>query len=80
MAAMASVQDILKDRSGTSRAMPSLLCYEMSLKLRRYGFHVSRYGACVLRYILRIFRNGWMDCRDAFHAVLCLYFCVMDKT
>ena len=22
--------------------------------------------------ILRIFRNGWMDCRDAFHAVLCL--------
>jgi len=24
-------------------------------------------------YILRIFRNGWMDCRDAFHAVLCLY-------
>jgi len=22
--------------------------------------------------ILCIFRNGWMDCRDAFHAVLCL--------
>jgi len=30
--------------------------------------------------ILRIFCNGWMDCRDAFHAVLCLYCCVMDKT
>jgi len=24
-------------------------------------------------YILRIFYNGWMDCRDAFHAVLSLY-------
>jgi len=31
-------------------------------------------------YILRIFRNGWMDCRDAFHAVLCLYCCITDKT
>jgi len=24
-------------------------------------------------HILHIFRNGWMDRRDAFHAVLCLY-------
>ena len=23
--------------------------------------------------------NGWMDCRDAFHAALCLYCCVTDK-
>jgi len=23
-------------------------------------------------YILHIFRNGWMDCRDAFHAVICV--------
>ena len=30
-------------------------------------------------YILCIFRNGWMDCRDAFHAVLYLYCCVTDK-
>jgi len=34
------------------------------LKLRRYGFHVSRYGACVSRvdYILRIFSvmAGWI--------------------
>ena len=31
------------------------------------------------KYILCIFRNGWMDCRDAFHAVLCLYCCITDK-
>ena len=30
-------------------------------------------------YILRIFRNGWMDCTDTFNAVLCLYCCVTDK-
>ena len=30
-------------------------------------------------YILRIFHNGWMNCRDAYHAALCLYYCVMDK-
>ena len=27
------------------------------------------------KHILRIFRSGWMDCRDAFYAVLCLYCC-----
>ena len=37
-------------------------------------------GRAFHKYILRIFRNGWMDCRDAFHAALCLYCCVMDKT
>ena len=26
-----------------------------------------------------IFHNGWMECRDAFHAVLCFYCCVTDK-
>ena len=31
-------------------------------------------------YILRILCNGWMDCRDAFHAALCLYCSVTDKT
>ena len=31
-------------------------------------------------YILRIFRNGSMDCRDTFYAVLCLYCCVTDRT
>ena len=36
-------------------------------------------GRTFHKYILHIFRNGWMDCRDAFHAVLCLYCCVADK-
>ena len=31
-------------------------------------------------HILHIFCNGWMDCRDAFHAVHCLYCCVTDRT
>jgi len=30
-------------------------------------------------YILCIFCNGWMDCRDAFHAVLCLYCCIRQN-
>ena len=29
-------------------------------------------GRTFHKYILRIFRNGWMDCRDTCHAVLCL--------
>jgi len=37
-------------------------------------------GHAFHEYILCIFRNGWIDCRDAFHAVLCLYCCVTDKT
>jgi len=27
-----------------------------------------------------IFLNGWMNCRDAFDVVLCLYCLVMDRT
>ena len=27
-----------------------------------------------------ILRNGWMDFRDAFHAALCLYCFITDKT
>ena len=59
--------------------MPYLLCYETSLtllKLRRNGFHISRYGYVFNECIHRIFRNGWMDCRDA---VLCLYCCGTNK-
>jgi len=29
-------------------------------------------GRVFHKYILRIFHNGWMDCRDTFHAALCL--------
>ena len=41
------------------------------------------YGSMGVRFTsiyFRIFRNGWVDCRDAFHAVVCLYCCVTDRT
>ena len=34
-------------------------------------------GSVFHEYILLIFHNGWMGCRDAF---LCLYCCITDKT
>ena len=46
---------------------------------RRFlSLHVSRYRAH--EFHEHIFRNGWMDCRDPFHAALCLHCCVTDKT
>ena len=80
--AITCLLQIVTLHSCEEKYMPSLLCYQTSstlLKLWHYGFHVSRYGHVFHKYILRIFRNGWMDCRDAFHAVLCLYCCVTDK-
>ena len=44
------------------------------------AFTYRNMGRTFHEYILRILRNGWMDCRDAFHAALCLYCCVTDKT
>ena len=37
-------------------------------------------GRTFHEYILHIFCNDWMDCRDTFHALFCLYCCVTDKT
>ena len=37
-------------------------------------------GCTFYEHILHIFRNGWMDCRDTFYAVLCLHCCVTDRT
>ena len=36
-------------------------------------------GRVFHKYVLRIFHNSWMDCRDAFHAALCLYYCITGK-
>jgi len=36
-------------------------------------------GSTFHKYILHIFRNGWMDCRDTFNAVVCLYYCVIAE-
>jgi len=37
-------------------------------------------GRMFHEYILHIFCNGWMDCRDTFYAVLCFYCCATDRT
>ena len=37
-------------------------------------------GHAFNEYILHIFRNGWMNCRDTFYAVLCLCCCITDRT
>ena len=74
---------VITDCWGTPHTMPCLLCYETSstlLKSRYYGFHISRYGCVFHKLILRIFCNGWVDCRDTFYVVLCLYCCVTDRT
>ena len=36
-------------------------------------------GRAFHEYILHIYLDDWMDGRDAFHAVLCLYCCVCTK-
>ena len=82
---MASVRDIKITEDLVILRTYCLLCYEPSLtllKLRHYGFHVSRYcmGCTFHECFLCIFHNGWMDSRDAFHAVLCLYCRILDRT
>ena len=43
------------------------------------AFTYQDMGRAFHNYILRILRNGWMDYRDTFYAVLCLYSCVTDR-
>jgi len=81
---LASVQDI---KIAEALLMLCLAYYVMKYKtsstllkcLRHFGFRGM--GHAFHEHILRIFHsyNGWMDCRDAFHAVLCLYFCVTAR-
>jgi len=44
------------------------------------AFNYRNMGRVFHKYILRIFCNGCLDCRDTFYAVLCLYCCVTDRT
>jgi len=37
-------------------------------------------GGVFHKCTIRILRMDWMNCRDAFHAVPCLYCCVTDRT
>ena len=76
---MASVRDI--------KISEALLIYSLLTMLWNkpniagvMAFTHQDMGHVFHEHILRIFRNGWMDCRDSFHAVLCLYCCVTDRT
>ena len=78
---MASVRDIQ-----IAEALLTLcLAYYVMKRVRHcwnWGIMAFTYrdmGRMFHEYILHIFRNDWMDCRDAFHAVLCFYCCVMDR-
>ena len=79
---MASVQDI----KVTEVLLILCLAYYVMEQIRHcwnWGIMAFTYqdmGRAFHEYILRIFSNGWMDCRDAFYAVLCLYCCVTDRT
>ena len=75
---VASVQDIKIDEALLVLCPAYYVKFDIA-ELRCYGFHVLRRFTSIR--ILRIFCNGWMDCRDAFHAVLCLYCCAtIDNT
>jgi len=79
---MASVRDIQ-----IAEALLTLcLAYYVMKRVRHcwnqgiMAFTYRDMGHVFHEYILRIFHNGWMDCRDTFYAVLCLYCCVTDRT
>ena len=62
----------------------TLKCYPKCLKQmetkhtdtpQSSGMHtylIDNWGACLDDQMFRIFCNNWIDCRDAFHTVLCL--------
>ena len=75
---MASVQDI--------KMAEALLMLSLSYYVMKWVQHCWNWGVMAFRYqdmghafhehILCIFHSGWINCRDAFHGVLCLYCCV----
>ena len=79
---MASVQDI--------QIAEALLTLCLAYYVMKWVWHCWNWGimafthrdvGCAFqKYILHIFRNGWMDCRDTIYAVLCLYCCATDRT
>jgi len=79
---MASVQDIKIDEA----LLVLCLAYYVMKKVRHcWNWDVMAFthrdmGHTFHENILCIFCNGWMDCRDTVHAVLCLYCCVTNAT
>ena len=71
---MASVRDIKIDEAFL---VLCLACYVMKRVCHCRNWDTTAFtyrgmGRAFHEHILRIFCNGWMDCRDAFHAVFCL--------
>ena len=72
---MASVWDIT--------IAEALLILYLAYYVMKWVWHCWNWGVMVFTYrdmgrmfhehILHIFCNGWTDCKDAFHAALCLY-------
>ena len=66
------------DRWGTSCTMPCLLCYETGstlLKLRQYGFHISRYGALgALTQMMSVLYGNFVLNSDV-HVLLEVFLC-----
>ena len=76
---MASVWDI----NITESLLILCLAYYVMKRVQHWGIMAFMYrdmGHAFHEHILHIFRNGWMDSKDTFHAVLCLYCCVTDRT
>jgi len=78
---MASVRDIQITEAFLTL---SLVCYVMKRVWHCWNRGIMAFTyrdmVCAFHeYILHIFRKGWMDCRDTFYAVLCLYCCVTDR-
>jgi len=79
---MASVQDI--------QIAEALLVLCLVYYVMKRVWHCWNWGVMVFTYwdmghafqehILHVFCNGWMDCRDTFHTILCLYCYVTDRT
>ena len=79
---MASVQDI---QIAEALLTLFLACYVMKRVRHCWNWGIMAFTYLDMehsfhKHILRIFRTGWMDCRDPFHAVFCLYCCAMDRT
>jgi len=72
---MASVRDIKIDEA----LLVLYLAYYVMKQVRHcrnwdaMAFTYRDMGRAFHEYILRIFCNGWMDCRDAFHTALYVY-------
>ena len=74
-----------KHNSRTARARDLISSLINVASSRDVPFHQPQLLQCFMAHfsstcILCIFCYGWMDCRDTFHAVLCLYCCVMNTT